>query len=345
LPLQKRNKVLVTGFSADSGPNLMGGWTIGWQGAYNPDEQPPAVTVLQGVINKIGNRRVVYAPGVPTSANATDEQIAELREQAVLAAADTDAIIVVAGEPPYAEYLGDTTHMVLASDQQELVAALAATGKPVIVVLVAGRPLIMDQVLENAHSILMAHLPGSQGGNAIADVLFGDYNPSGHLAFSWPRRVGQLPLVYNSVVGAYEGLTGEGETRVDDPLYRFGHGLSYTQFRHGGLAIASRRVSPTGTVTAWVEVDNIGSRAGEDLVELYVRPKWSAVAPNRRQLVAFERVHVQPGQSKTVQLSFPVSRLAVTLGDVLGTGPTVVQPGDYQLFGQDESMLLEFTIQ
>jgi beta-glucosidase len=356
LPLSPggRSKILVTGLSADSVANQMGGWTIGWQGVTDSDELPPAVTIIQGIEDVVGSDRVVFVPGVPESHDADQAEIQSLREEAVEKTEQADIAVIVVGEEPYAEFSGDTTKLELRADQQELVAEIADTGIPVLVVVISGRPLVMEKVMDNADAILMAHLPGTEGGNAVADVMFGEYNPSGHLAFSWPKHVGQIPINYNSRLGSNEEPNALDEKRVYDPLFHFGFGMSYTEFAHWGVTLASRCVEADDTVRVWVEASNLGEDyAGEDVIELYVRPKTQIVSRRRRQLVAFQRVRLEPGQTKTVELTFPASRLSVVLGDINGNEELAVQPGEYELlFSQsdnneedaDEDPIAEFTV-
>jgi beta-glucosidase len=227
------------------------------------------------------------------------------------AAKGVDAVIVAVGESPYAEGQGDDATPELTSAQAQLVDDLEATHKPVIVVVVAGRPLVMSHQLDEADASLMAFLPGSEGGAAIADALFGKVNPSGRLPVSWPKSTDQLPLAYNERGKPY------------DPRYPFGFGLSYTRFDLSHL-----QVQAGDWVRASVKVRNAGSRAGDDTVLAFVqRPDGG------RQLVSFARVGLDRGDGARVRLSFPVSRLAVTQA----SGERAVTPGTYKLIVGDLS--------
>jgi beta-glucosidase len=314
LPLDSRRaNVLVTGPSADNMANQLGGWSIGWQGATAPGELPEGVTVREGIENAVGrNARVRYAPGVPTGDDADDPAAQEeARAAAVRRAQNADAVVAVVGEPPYAETPGDTTTAALPAVQAELLDALEATGKPVVIVVIAGRPLIMNQQLDGAAAALMAYLPGTQGGRGVADVLFGRVNPSGRLSVTWPKSIDQVPL-------NYDRLQGEPY----DPRYAFGHGLSYTRFDYSGLDSSTRGDDMRVSLT----VRNRGRRAGEHTVLLFASKRGASEAFPASRLVAYRKLGLQPGDRRTVTLSFPVDRLAVTADD-----EKAVEPGRYEL--------------
>jgi beta-glucosidase len=269
LPLdRKRANLLVTGPSADSIPNQLGGWSIGWQGATVPGEVPEGVTVREGIEDAVGTgARVRYASDVET---------------AVRRARASDAIVAVVGEPPYAEGEGDTDTAALPPDQVELLDALEATGKPVVVVILAGRPLIMNEQLDGAAAALMGYLPGTQGGRAIADALFGKVNPSGRLSITWPKSIDQAPLTHDRQPGeAY------------DPRYPFGHGLSYTRFDYGHLDADTHGHD----VKVRLRVANKGKRAGKHTVLLFANDR----------LVAYRKLWLDRGDRRTVTLEFTLA--------------------------------------
>jgi beta-glucosidase len=366
LPLKKDlGKIVVTGPSAGcdaAGPstslacapaiaNQLGGWSVSWQGSFQPldpadarnccigppDQIPPATTVVAGIKAAVPSTDVVYAP---------DQQTA------VQEAGDADAVVAVVGEKPYAEGLGDNPQPALPADQQALITALRGTGKPVIVVVIAGRPLALGPAA-GADGLLMAYLPGTEGGSAVADVLFGTVNPSGKLPVSWPSESTQNPPLSQFNPGApsllgdqpkfFDQLPGTnfGQGSGYNPRYPFGFGLSYTTFDTSGLSVTAS-VGRSGTVTATFTVANSGGRAGADVVPVYVhQPVSDVVAPYQR-LVGFARVDLKAGQSKQVSVSFPVSRLAVTVGDVDAAGRREVEPGAYQV--QVENLSASFTV-
>jgi beta-glucosidase len=342
LPLSPSAHVVVTGPSADSMTNQLGGWSVSWQGVFGaghvccmgPANQiPPGTTVLQGI--KSDDPHVVVAP----------DQAA-----AVQAAASADAVVVAVGEKAYAEGLGDNPAPQLTPDQKDLVSALEATGKPVIVVVIAGRPLGLGPA-ENADGLLMAYQGSTEAGQAVADVIFGKVDPSGKLPVSWPSDAaapggdfdGTAPSPLGDQPKFFDLLpaTSSGQGSGYNPLFPFGFGLSYTTFQTSGLT-ATSSVSRNGTVTASFTVTNTGTRAGTDIVPVYVHQPVSAILVPNQRLVGFTRLSLDPGQSKAVQVSFPVTELAVTPGDIEAAGSPQVELGAYQ--AQVASMSAGFTI-
>jgi beta-glucosidase len=343
LPLAAGSKLVVTGPSADSMTNQLGGWSVSWQGVFGaghvccmgPANQiPPGTTVLTGL--QAADPNVVSAPD---------------QASAVAAAASADAVVVAVGEKAYAEGLGDNPSPQLPPDQKALISALEATGKPVIVVVLAGRPLGLGPA-ESAAGILMAYQGSTEAGTAVSDAIFGKINPSGHLSVSWPSDapavggdfqsgapspLGDQPKFFDQLPGT-NGGAGSGY----NPLFPFGFGLSYTTFQTSGLT-APATVSHEGTVTATVTVTNTGTRAGTAVVPVYVHQPVSPVLVPRQRLVGFTRVDLAVGQSKTVHVSFPVSTLAVTPGDINSTSRRAVEPGTYMV--QVDGMSATFTIQ
>jgi beta-glucosidase len=327
LPLsRKTGKVLVTGPASDSPTNQLGGWSIAWQGAFNlpPDiPVPQATTIREGVQQAAGPRtQVVWKPGAPvadtTNRIAPDgttnpglpqppdplndpdnATVAAQRADAVAAAKGVDAIVVAVGESPYAEGQGDDATPELPLAQARLIDDLKATGKPVIVVVVAGRPLVMNHQLDEADASLMAFLPGTEGGAAIGDALFGKVDPGGRLSVSWPKSSSQLPLAYNDATKPY------------DPRYPFGYGLSYTRFQESRLS-APASAHPGGRLDVSVKVANIGRRSGDDVVLAFLQG-----ADGTRTLAAFGRVSLDRGDRAWVHLS--------------GRVPASATPGSYDL--------------
>jgi beta-glucosidase len=345
LPLASGAHIVVTGPSADSMTNQLGGWSVSWQGVagaghvccMGPANQiPPGTTVLKGLQAEDSN--VTYASDQAT---------------AVSDAANADAVVVAVGEKAYAEGLGDNPAPALPDDQKALISALEATGKPVIVVVIAGRPLGLGPA-ENASGLLMAWQGSTEAGAAVADVIFGKVNPSGKLPVTWPSDAtttsgdfntgGASPLGDQPKVFDQLPYTGSGQGSGYNPLYPFGYGLSYTTFTTSALS-ATPSVSAKGTVTATVTVTNTGNRAGTDVVPLYVHQPVSVVLVPDQRLVGFTRVTLDPGQSKTVKISFPVSELAVTPDDIDSSAPPQVETGGYQVqIGTPATLNAAFTV-
>jgi len=328
LPLSPSAQVVVTGPSADSMTNQLGGWSVSWQGVFGaghvccmgpPDQIPPGTTVQQGIRNDDPN--AVYVPDGNTAASTP-----------------ADAYVVAVGEKAYAEGLGDNPAPQLAPDQKALIKTLEATGKPVIVVVIAGRPVGLGSDAENANAILMAYQGSTEAGQAVADVVFGKVNPSGKLSISWPSDaaapggdfdggapspLGDQPKFFDQLPG-----TGSGQGHAYNPLYPFGFGLSYTTFTTTDLSVTPN-VARDGTATATFTVSNTGSRSGTDIVPVYVAQPVSSVVVPPQRLVGFARVAVEAGKSKTVDVQFPVSTLAETQGDIDASAPPTVAPGAY----------------
>ncbi len=329
LPLAPSAKIVVTGPSADSMTNQLGGWSVSWQGVFGaghvccmgpPDQIPPGTTVLKGI--QAADPNTVFAPDAAS---------------AVAAASSADAIVAVVGEKAYAEGLGDDPAPQLPPDQKALITTLAATGKPVIVVVIAGRPIGLGPA-ENAAGVIMAYQGSTEAGQAVADVILGAVNPSGKLPVSWPSDAATVGADFNGTAPSplgdqpkfFDQLpgTGSGQGHAYNPLYPFGFGLSYTTFTISDLT-ATPSVSTQGTATATFTVTNTGSRAGTDIVPVYVSQPVSSVVVPPQRLVGFARVALDPGQSKPVTVTFPVSTLAKTQGDINAAGPPSVEPGSY----------------
>jgi beta-glucosidase len=328
LPLSKRaRRILVTGPASDSPTNQLGGWSIAWQGAFNLPSDipiPEATTIKEGVQQAAGHgTQVVWKQGAPVAdttnrvspdgtTNPTLPQppdplndpanptAAAQRAEAVAAAKHADAIVVAVGESPYAEGQGDDATPALPLAQAKLIDDLKATKRPVIVVVVAGRPLKMDHQLDEADASLMAFLPGTEGGAAIADALFGKVNPSGRLPVSWPKDASQFPLAYNEAGKPY------------DPRYPFGYGLSYTRFKLGNLR-APWHASPGERISASVDVASVGHRPGANTVLAFL-----VAGDGSRRLVAFDRVVAGPGRRATARLAFsaPAGSYKLVVGDL-----------------------------
>jgi beta-glucosidase len=315
--------ILVVGPSADSLKHQMGGWTIGWQGIESNAEMPPGVTVVEGLES--------LAPE-GTTINYLDNY--RDGEAVMEAATNADVIVVIVGEEPYAEGEGRgiTTNLAFAEDQLELLRTVSEIEKPMVVVLMSGRPLMIPSDIERAmDAFIMAYLPGSEGGSAVADVLFGNYNPSGKLPFTWPKEIGQIPLTYDALPHA--------KLDSSQPLYPFGSGLSYTTFRASNMQAELNE----DTITVSIDVENAGERAGERVVEVYLsRPPLPVLTPVK-QLVAFDKVALESSETQTVRLEFPVSHLAVIPGDILGDANAVVLPGVYRLIVDGQQTTLEIT--
>jgi beta-glucosidase len=309
LPLTKDLKrVLVTGPLADN-PG-------GWWSRYGP-QKLDFVTPLAAIRRKLGPAADVrFSEGCPV----IDERFPEsdvYREPpsdkaragiaaAVAAARDVDVIVAVLGEvESISQESASRISLDLPGNQQDLLEALYATGKPVVLVLSNGRPLSVNWAAKHVRSIVEMWFPGEQGGAALADVLFGDYNPSGRLPITVPKSVGQIPLNFP----AHPGSQGRDGGQVLGPLYPFGYGLSYTTFRYGNVTVAPERAGVGATFIVGCDVTNTGARAGDEVVQLYLRDDYSSVVTFDEDLRGFTRVSLAPGQTKRVQFELKPEHL------------------------------------
>jgi beta-glucosidase len=229
-------------------------------------------------------------------------------EKAVEAAKRADTVVLVLGERAFMTgEAASRASLALPGNQRQLLEAVVATGKPVVLVLLNGRPLDISWAAEHVPAILEAWYPGTEGGNAIADVLFGDVNPGAKLPVSWPRVTGQVPIYYNhNLTHAPEDdptFTSRYADFATAPLYPFGYGLSYTTFAFSRLQLDRKEIGASGTVQVSVDVENQGSVAGDEVVQLYIHQRAGSASRPVRELKGFERVALAPGEKKTVHFS------------------------------------------
>ncbi|HEX7955435.1 MAG TPA: glycoside hydrolase family 3 C-terminal domain-containing protein, partial [Pyrinomonadaceae bacterium] len=243
---------------------------------------------------------------------------------AVRAARDADVIVLCLGEGSYTETPGNVTDLNLPDVQVRLAEAMQATGKPVVLVLVEGRPRVINRIAEKSQAILLALNPGNEGGSAIADVLTGDYNPGGRLPFTYPRTPNGL-VNYDHKLFETEA-TSFGNMAFN-PQFEFGHGLSYTTYEYSGLRLDRAEVPWNGTVGVTVTVRNTGRRAGKETVILYVRDVVASLAPPGRRVRRFAKVFLEPGQSRALTFTLRPEDLSFVGAD----NRTVVEPGDFDV--------------
>jgi beta-glucosidase len=318
------------------GPNA----AVARLGGYS-GEPPTKVSLLDGVRAKVGDHaRIVYAEGVSITksddwwadrvelADPTDNRVKIAA--AVETARDADVIVLALGDTEQTSregwaptHLGDRSSLDLLGEQQELFDALHTLGRPIVVVLINGRPASTVTIAKQANALVEAWYLGEQGGNALADVLFGDVSPGGKLPVTIPQSVGQLPMVYDYKPSARRGyLFGTTE-----PLFPFGWGLSYTTFEIGAPRLSSATIGTAGSVDVSVDVRNTGSRAGDETVQVYLRDEVSSVTRPVKELKAFERVSLVPGEMRT--LTFTLTPEAFALWDA--RMEHVVEPGDFDI--------------
>lgn len=322
LPLAKSLKAIaVIGPLADSQKDVIGSWT-------GDGKAEDAVTLLQAIKAKLPQAKVNYAKGCDV-----DCPEAVGLEEAINAARESDVAIIVVGES--AEMSGEAasrSSLDVPGRQMDLVKAIQASGKPVVVVLMNGRPLTINWVAENVPAILETWFAGSQAGNAIADVLFGDVNPGGKLPITFPRTVGQVPIYYNHMnTGRPPDEKSKWTSKYLDvpwtPLFPFGYGLSYTQFKITNLQLSAHRIRPQGTVKVSVDLENVGKRAGDEVVQLYIRDMAASVTRPVKELKGFQRVTLRPGEKRRIEFTLGPKEL----GFYNRTMSFVVEPGEFKV--------------
>jgi len=245
-------------------------------------------------------------------------------QPAIEAAKKADVAIVVLGESnELVEENRDVADLNLHGIQQELIEAIQKTGTPVVCVLLNGRPLSTNWIADNIPAVLEGWFPGEFGGRAVADVLFGDYNPGGRLPITVPKSVGQLPIYYNQKPSAIHKYVSESE----NPLYTFGYGLSYTKFEYSNLKISSNEIKPNGEVKVSVDVKNIGNLDGDEVVQLYVNDVYSSVTTPEKTLRGFKRLNVKKGETKNVEFTLTKDELGLYNRQL----QFVVEPGDFEV--------------
>jgi beta-glucosidase len=343
LPLSKSLRSLaVIGPNADDSRNQLGD--------YVPTTIPQhVVTILEGIKQMVSpGTKVTYVKGCNVTGGRIDE-IARARE----AAASADAAIVVVGENErYAEGSAptdgeghDAATLELTGMQEELVKAVHAPGKPTIVVLVNGRPLAVRWIAQHVPAILEAWLPGEHGGRAVAEILFGDVNPSGKLSVTVPRHAGQLPVYYNYKKSKQMWLKrGWGHAYVDmepTPLYPFGFGLGYSSFEYSGLRLSARAITPAEGLEVQVQVKNTGDRPGKETVQLYLEDVISSVATPVKQLRGFVKLAIDPGATKTCTFRLTADDLALYDKNLR----RVVEPGQFRVMVGSSSEDIRLTDQ
>jgi beta-glucosidase len=344
LPLKKSGIIALIGPLANNKSNMLGTWAVS-------GEPQQSVTVFDGMKNVGGSGiNILYAKG----ANITDDSAlakhvnvfgervdkdsllpAQLLSDAVLTANKADVIVAVVGEA--SEMSGEAasrTDIGLPQSQQKLIEALAATGKPLVLVTMSGRPLTLNRENEIATSILHVWFQGHEAGNAIADVLFGNYNPSGKLTMTFPRNVGQIPIYYNhkntgrpQPAGPTQKFRSNYLDVSNDPLFPFGYGLSYTYFSYGNITLSKPAIQATEKLQAKVNVTNAGRYDGEEVVQLYIRDLAASVTQPVKRLIGFQKIMLKAGESREVTFTISTDDLKFFSSDL----KLIYEPGNFDI--------------
>ncbi|MGZ0015971.1 beta-glucosidase BglX [Yeosuana sp. AK3] len=347
LPLKKSARIAVVGPLADTKSNMSGTWSVA-----TPKEK--SISFLDGMKEVAGeNAQILYAKGSNLSYDENFEKLGtmfgkeiprdgrtdeQLRQEALSIAAKSDVIVAAIGES--SEMSGESssrTNISMPQAQKDLLQALVETGKPVVIVLFNGRPLALVDESTSASAILEVWFSGSEAGHAIADVLFGEVNPSGKLTTTFPQNVGQIPLYYNhkntgrplgNKVGKFEKFKSNYLDVPNEPLYPFGFGLSYTTFNYSNLNLSANQIGFEDTIQISVDVSNTGNYDGKEVVQLYIRDLVGSVTRPVKELKGFQKVDIKKGETKTVNFTLTAEDLKFYNSDL----DFVAEPGDFEVF-------------
>jgi beta-glucosidase len=345
LPLKKSGTIALIGPLADSKRNMLGTWSV----SGDPSR---SVSVMEGIKNIVGSgASILYAKGANISddeeftkhVNVFGTEIdrdsrspAELLSEATEMAQRADVIVAVLGEA--ADMTGESSSMSnigLQESQENLLRALVKTGKPLVLVLFNGRPMTLVWENDHANAILDTWFGGTEAGNAIADVLFGNYNPSAKLTTSFPRNVGQIPLYYNHKNtgrpldgNSFQKFRSDYLDVSNDPLYPFGYGLSYTNFAYSDISLSAREMTPSGQLQVRVTVTNTGNFDGEETVQLYIRDMTATITQPVEELKGFQKIWMKKGESKEVSFTLNIDDLKFYDGKL----DLVCEPGQFRVF-------------
>lgn len=341
LPLKKGVRILLTGPNANSMRCLDGGWTYSWQGDIADMCAAQYNTIYEAFVEKFGAENVILEQGVRYTRGATFESESELETEKVIAAArKADVIVACIGENSYCETPGNISDLTLSRRQTDLVKALAATGKPIVLVLNEGRPRIIAEIEPLANAVTDIMLPGNYGGDALANLLAGDSNFSGRLPYTYPKEVHSL-ITYDykpcqevdKMAGAYD------YDAVVSVQWPFGQGKSYTTFRYSNFTAGRTSFKAGDELVFTVNVTNTGTMAGKESVLLFSSDLVASVSPDVRRLRQFDKIELQPGETRQVTLSIPASDLAFVGAD----GKWILEEGEFRMQAGTETLMINCT--
>jgi beta-glucosidase len=362
LPLKKSGTIALIGPLADAKENMAGTWSVA-------TKQENSISLLAGIKAAVGtSAKILYAKGSNLDYDAALEEKATMfgktlnrdnrTNEVILAEAlkianQSDVIIAALGES--AEFSGECssrTNIEIPQAQKELLNELLKTGKPIVLVLFNGRPLVLTDENATVPAILDVWFAGSEAGYAIADVLFGDENPSGKLTMTFPRSIGQIPIYYAhkntgrplvNKEGKFEKFKTNYIDERNDPLFPFGFGLSYTTFTYGNLSISSNKMTPSETIKVSVPVTNSGKFDGKEVVQLYIRDVVGSVTRPLKELKGFQKIEIKKGETKTVTFEISIEDLKFYNADL----QFVAEPGKFEIFigtNSDTTNKIEFDL-
>ena len=298
LPLSKEKRILLVGPTATKVQHLNGGWSYTWQGDKEEYYPADAQTILKAF--QASGSNVSYAMG------SKIDEVEDIKA-ALNAATVADVIVACLGENTYTEKPGDIDDLTLAKAQRDLIHALAKTGKPIVLIMAQGRPRVISEIEGLADAILIANYPGNEGGRALANICFGDANPSGKLSYTYPRHSHSI-WTYD-----YKGtdmIAPNFSAEAVQPQYEFGFGLSYTSFEYGELKLSSSTLESGDFMQIEIDVKNTGSRTGKEAVQLFVTDKVATITPSAKRLRGFEKIELAAGETKTVKFRIQADDLS-----------------------------------
>ena len=329
LPLSSNKKILVTGYSANSINVLNGAWSRSFLGRDTTYNDPTKLTILDAIKKQVGAENVEFVAG-------TDYLEDINSDVAVSKAKKADYIIVCVGEIPASEKPSDINELELPEVQQELVKKLAKTGKPIILVMAQGRPRIIREIEPLVNGIVMAYLPGQEGGRAISDVIFGTINPSGKLPYTYPKYSGNiLPYYYKKadirdINWGFDGFY---------PQFEFGFGLSYTTFEYSNLKINKDTLSGSDEFKVAVSVKNSGKREGKETIQVFIKDLVATVSPDAKKLVHFDKINLKAGETKTIEFNLITKDLeSIGIND-----KWIIETGEFEILvgGNPQELLIQ----
>ena len=328
LPLKGTERIFVTGPNANSLRTLNGGWSYRWQGSA--DEFAPQFNTILEALQERFPGQVTYEPGVVYDQTPMmwEKEDASGITKAIVAASRADVIVACVGENSYCETPGNMDDLNLSANQKQLVRALAATGKPIILVLNEGRPRLIGDIEPLVQAVVDVMLPSNHGGNALSALLSGDRNFSGRLPFTYSKHINALHTYDYKVSEHRETMEGSyNYDAVMDVQWPFGFGLSYTQYQYSNLKVSRSNFTADDQLEVTVDVKNVGGVAGKEAVLVYSSDLVASLIPDVKRLRAFEKIELNPGQSQTVHLTIPASRLAFVGAD----GKWRLEEGDFRI--------------
>jgi len=317
LPLSKKTKVLVTGPTANSINYLNGAWSRTWSGLETDYNDDGKLSILEAIEQKLGSKNVYYSQGSDIDKTVEDDNILNLAKK-------SDVIIACLGENPATEKPSDINQLDLDEAQQQLIKKLSTSGKPIIIVLVQARPRIIREIEKLSQGVIMAYLPGQEGGKAIADIIMGDVNPSGHLPYTYPRYSGSI---WNYNHKTSEAVDRNFDLKAFDPQYQFGEGLSYTTFEYSNLVLSTDTLRQNDSLLVSIDVKNTGDRYGKTVTQLYTKDMFASLSPDNKNLKRFIKTGLNPGDSKTLTFYLNKNDLAF----VNTNNKWVCEEGEFQI--------------